>query len=113
MDSTNCVICYENKADYFCVECKQSSGVCSNCYITLNQNKYGRYGEYAEPINCVICKKNMDYAALVSAFQMDADDLEGLLDGLPEEKKYGLRDLVSNNAFLGYEDDYDEAEKRQ
>lgn len=107
MDSTNCVICYEKKATKFCGECKQSSGVCGSCYMTLNANKYGPedgWTEYAEPINCVICKKNMDYAALVSAFNMDADDLEELFDGLPEEKKYNLRDLVSNNAYLGYED---------
>ena len=100
MDSTKCVICYENKAELFCVDCKQSSGVCWRCYMTLNKNKYGEDGEYAEPINCVICKKYMDYAAFVYSFNMDVDDLECLLWNVPEEKRYKLRDLVGDNSDI-------------
>lgn len=99
MDNTKCVICYDSKAEYFCTDCRQSSGLCHACHHTIGYRKYVRNEEvahafYAEPINCVICKKNMDYAATVKAFNLDIDELENL--DVPEK----LAELVSKNSNI-------------
>ena len=101
MDTMKCVICYDHKASMFCGNCKQSSGVCGECYMTINTNEYGECGDYCEPIKCVICKSRMHYAALVSAFEMDVyEGIEMQMQGIPEEKAEKLADLLSDNAFL-------------
>ena len=60
MDSSKCVVCFEEKAKNFCIDCKQSSGLCHSCYMDISQRTDD--SSYV-PINCVICKKKMNYSS--------------------------------------------------
>ena len=68
MDSSKCVVCFESKAKNFCIDCKQSSGICHSCYMDISQRTDD--SSYV-PINCVICKKKMNYSLIVNFCEFD------------------------------------------
>ena len=101
-DSTRCVICYENKAKWFCIDCKSSSGVCNSCYndwddVMFNEGAIESY----LPMPCPVCKIPMRYSKLNFMFNFDLMSAGELFMVCNERKKEKLVDIVFNAIELG------------
>lgn len=101
-DASRCVICFEKKAQHFCIDCKKSSGVCDSCYNHWDCSLDFECGSYNK-MPCPICKTPMRYALLNFMFKFDLDDGSGLdIDSyFSYEKKEKLEDIVYNARSLG------------
>ena len=107
-DNTRCTVCLDKRAQYFCVDCKYSSGICDGCWtITENVNDIT---DHTHGINCVICKKRMWYSLIQRTLKVDvysAGDEEvleklvmsgGRTHTLLQDKHYDLSDIQFTNA---------------
>ena len=68
---SKCVVCFDNKARFFCIGCKKSSGLCEECNNKMSKHSF-RFQRscFTEELHkpCVICKEPMRYAKLVKKF---------------------------------------------
>lgn len=96
MEGKNCVVCYDQKAKYFCSTCHQSSGLCDSCWIDI-QGQLGRGSDY-DTCPCVICRKEMVRAMFIRSFWVDLETMGELCwkENLPEEKRMALLDVIWN-----------------
>lgn len=73
MDTAQCVVCYDEKAIRFCVNCKCASGLCGRCYAHIEEEHENRHGCFYAPIPCVICKRNMNWTSIVRMLEFDIE----------------------------------------
>jgi hypothetical protein len=97
MDITTCKVCYEKKAKYFCVDCKQASGVCYDCYINTEEVNNGAWACF--PINCIICRKSMWYSYIQYMLNYDIEEKENSLFK-NRDKCYELDKIQMDNSEL-------------
>lgn len=102
-ETARCVICYENKAQHFCIDCKSSSGVCDDCYNDWdNIQQVETISPYNE-MPCPICKTPMEYALLNFMFKFEIECGNGLnIDSYYSyQKREKLEDIVYDAIALG------------
>lgn len=108
MDCVNCVICLSEKASCFCRNCKQSSGVCWDCYNELDERQDD--GEAYSVVKCVICKVPMDKVKINFLIKYDLEMCGGELDDFDDNKISALKQqrlnyIISSSQFDDWQED--------